>query len=144
MSDQELLNSNFTKRKQVIELQSPTDNSNQMMDLTTTLQEMRSLMAQFKQKQSSGIIQAGTSCNNNNNSRKKVNKGNPNVTGRERTKDHNDDDILIHASGDGIEDNAKAEGSNVPAAGNHDHDPLSPYSSKVRSDDEEYSSDDDE
>ena len=81
MSDQKLLNSNFTKRKQVIELQSPTDNSNQMMDLTTTLQEMRSLMAQFKQKQSSEVIQAGTSCNNNNNSRKKMNKGNPNVTG---------------------------------------------------------------
>ena len=58
---------------------------------------MRSLIAQFKQQQSSGPIQAGTSCNNNNNNnkdfRKKVNKGNPNENGRERTKDHNDDDI---------------------------------------------------
>ena len=139
-----MLNSNFTKRKQVIELQSPADNGNQMMGFTTTLQEMRSLIAQFKQQQSSGIIQAGTSCNNINNSGKTVNKGNPNVTGRERTKDHNDDDILIHASGDEIEDNAKAQGSNAPAAGDHDHDSLSPYSSKVRSDDEEYSSDNDE
>ena len=55
---------------------------------------MRSLIAQFEQQQSSGPIQAGTSCNNNNKDfRKKVNKGNPNENGRERTKDHNDDDI---------------------------------------------------
>ena len=33
-----------------------------------------------------------------------MNKGNPNVNGRERAKDHNDDDISIHASGDEIED----------------------------------------
>ena len=46
------------------------------MDLANTLQEMRSLIAQLKQQQSSGPIQAGTSCNDNNkDSRKKVNKG---------------------------------------------------------------------
>ena len=71
-----------------------------------------------------------------------MNQGNPNVNGWERTKDHNDDDISIHVSGDEIEDNAnkKEQKSNVSGAG--DHDPLSSYSSKVRSDDEEYSSDD--
>ena len=107
---------------------------------------MRLLIAQFKQQQSSGPIQPGTSCrcNSNNYSRKKVNQGNPNVNGWERTKDHNDDDISIHVSGDEIEDNAnkKEQKSNVSGAG--DHDPLSSYSSKVRSDDEEYSSDDDD
>ena len=52
--------------------------------------------------------------------------------------------ISIHASGDEIEDNAnkKEPGSNVSGA--EDHDPLSSYSSKVRSDDEKHSSDDDE
>ena len=117
-----------------------------MMDLANTLQEMRSLIAQLKQQQSSGPIQAGTSCNDNNkDSRKKVNKGNPNVNGWEMTKDHNDDDISIHVSGDEIKDNnayKKEQGSNVSRVA--DEDPLSPYSSKVRSDDEEYSSDDDE
>ena len=107
---------------------------------------MRLLIAQFKQQQSSGPIQPGTSCrcNSNNYSRKKVNQGNPNVNGWERTKNHNDDDISIHVSGDEIEDNAnkKEQKSNVSGAG--DHDPLSSYSSKVRSDDEEYSSDDDD
>ena len=92
---------------------------------------------------SSGPIQAGNSCSNNNNkhSRKIVNKGNPDINSRERTKSHNDDDISIHASGDEIEDNAnkKELGSNVSGAGG-DHEPLSSYSSKVRSDDEEYSS----
>ena len=80
---------------------------NQEMDLANTLQEMRPLIAQFKQQKSSGPVQTGTSCScNNNDSRKKVNKGNLNVNGRDKTKDHNDDDISIHASGDDIEDNA--------------------------------------
>ena len=48
MSDEESMNANFTKQKQTIELQLPADNSNQKMDLATTLQEMRSLIAQFK------------------------------------------------------------------------------------------------
>ena len=115
-----------------------------MMDLANTLKEMRSLIAQFKQQQSIEPFQAGTSRNNNNDSRKKVNKGNLNGNGRGRTKDHNEDDILIHTSREEIGDNAnkKEQGSNVSGAG--DHDPLSSYSSKVRSDDEEYSSDDDE
>ena len=115
-----------------------------MMDLGNTLKEMRSLIAQFKQQQSIEPFQAGTSRNNNNDSRKKVNKGNLNGNGRGRTKDHNEDDILIHTSREEIGDNAnkKEQGSNVSGAG--DHDPLSSYSSKVRSDDEEYSSDDDE
>ena len=43
MSDEESSNANFTKQKQAIELQSPADNSNQMMDLANTLQKMRSL-----------------------------------------------------------------------------------------------------
>ena len=145
MSNEESSNVDFTKQKQAIELKSPSDNSNQEMDLTNTLQEMRSLIAQFKQQQSSGPIQAGTSCScNSNDSREKVNKGNLNVNGRDKTKDHNDDNISIHTSGDEIEDNAnkREQGSNVSGAG--DHGPLSLYSSKVRSDDEEYSSDDDE
>ena len=73
-----------------------------------------------------------------------MNKGNLNGNGRGRTKDHNDDDISIHTSGEEIDDNAnkKEQRSNVSGAG--DHDPLSSYSSKVRSDDEKYSSDDDE
>ena len=117
-----------------------------MMDLLNTMQEMRSLIVQFTQQKPSGPIQAGTSCNNNHkDSRKKVNKGNPNINGREKTKDHNDDDISIHALGDEIKDNAnrKEQGPNVSGAGD-DQDPLSSYSSKVRSDEEEYSSDDDE
>ena len=63
------------------------------MDLANTLQGMRSLNAQFKQQQSSGPIQAGTSCscNSNNNSRKKVNKGDLNANGQDKTKDHNDE-----------------------------------------------------
>ena len=145
MSDEESSNADFTKQKQTIELQSPADNSNQDVDLANTLHEMRSLIAQFKQKRSSGPIQAGTSCScNSNDSRKKVNKGNLNVNGWDKTKDHNDDDTSIHASGDEIEDNAnkREQESNVLGAG--DQDPLSFYSSKVRSDDEEYSSDDDE
>ena len=70
-----------------------------------------------------------------------MNKGNPDINSRERTKSHNDDDISIHASGDEIEDNAnkKELGSNVSGAGG-EHEPLSSYSSKVRSEDEEYSS----
>ena len=73
-----------------------------------------------------------------------MNKGNPNVNRWERTKDDNDVDKWIHASGDEIEDNAneKEQGSNVSGTGYHD--PLSSYSSKARSDDEECSSDDDE
>ena len=145
MSDDASSNAYFTKQKQAIELQFPADNGNQEMDLANTLQEMRPLIAQFKQQQFSGPIQTGTSCScNKNDSRKKVNKGNLNVNGRDKTKDHNDVDISIHASGDDIEDNAnkKEQGSNVSRAA--DHDPLSSYSSKVRSDDEEYSGDDDE
>ena len=63
-----------------------------------------------------------------------------NVNGQDKTKDHNDDDITIHASGNEIENNAnkREQGSNVSGAG--DHDPLSSYSPKIRSDDEEYSS----
>ena len=60
MSDEESSNADFTKQKQAIELLSPTDNSNQMKDLANALQEMRSLIAHFKQ-QSSRPIQAGTS-----------------------------------------------------------------------------------
>ena len=145
MSDEESSNADFTNQKRVIELQSPADNSNQEMDLENTLQEMRSLIAQFKQQQSSGPIQAGTSCScNSNDSKKKVNKGNLNVNSQDKTKDCNNDDISIHALGDEIEDtaNKREQGSNVSGAG--DHDPLSSYSSKVRSDDEEYSSDDDD
>ena len=71
-------------------------------------------------------------------------KGSPNVNGREKTKDHNDNDISIHASGDEIEDNANEKGQGSNASGIGDHDPLSSYSSKIRSDDEECSSDDDE
>ena len=77
------------------------------MDLANTLQGMRSLIAQFKQQQSNEPIQAGNSCScNSNDSRKKVNKGNLNINGPDKTKDHNDDDISIHALGDEIEDNA--------------------------------------
>ena len=76
MSDEKSSNADFTKQKQTIELQSPADNSNQMMDLASTLQEMMSLIAQFQQQQSSGPIQTETSCNDNNKDfRKKVNKG---------------------------------------------------------------------
>ena len=60
-----------------------------------------------------------------------MNKGNPNVNGRENTKDDNEDDILIHASWDEIEDNAKEKRSNVSEVGDHDHDPLSSYSSEL-------------
>ena len=94
MSDEESSNAYFTKQKQAIELQLPADNSNQKMDLANTLQEMKSLMAQFKQHQSSGLIQAGSSCSNNNkNSSKKLDEGNPDVNSWERIKGHNDDDI---------------------------------------------------
>ena len=107
-----------------------------MMDLASTLQEMRQLIAEFKQQQSNRPIQAGTSYNDNNkDSRKKVNNGNPKVFGQERTKDHNDDEILIHASGDEIEDNNANKNeqrfSNISGVG--DQNPLSSYSSKVRS-----------
>ena len=109
-----------------------------MMDLASTLQEIRQLIAEFKQQQSNGPIQAGTSCNDNNkDSRKKVNNGNPKVFGQERTKDHNDDQILTHVSGDEIEiedNNANKNEqrfSNISGVG--DQDPLSSYSSKVRS-----------
>ena len=123
MSDEESSNADFTKQKQAIELQSPVDNNNQKMDLANTLHEMRSLIAQFKQQQSSGPIQAGTSCSyNSNDSRKKVNKGNLNVNGQDKTKNHNDDNISIHASGDEIEDNAnkREQRSNVSGAGDHE------------------------
>ena len=49
MSDEESSNADFAKQKLAIELLSPTDNSNQMKDLANALQEMRSLIAQFKQ-----------------------------------------------------------------------------------------------
>ena len=112
-----------TQKKQPIELQLSADNSIQMMYLANTLQEMRTLIVQFKQQQSSRPIQEVTSCNDNNkDSIKKVNKGNPNVNGQERTKDHSDDDILIHVSGDEIGDNAnkKEQESNVPVARDQD------------------------
>ena len=79
MSYEESSNADFTKQKQAIELQLTADTSVQMMDLANTLQEMRSLIAQFKQQQFSGPIQAGNSCNNNNDSREEVNKDNPNA-----------------------------------------------------------------
>ena len=72
-----------------------------------------------------------------------MNKGNPDVNSRKKTKAHSDNDVYIHASGDGIEDNNVniiEQESNVSGV----HDPLSTYSSKVRYDDEEYSSDDHE
>ena len=56
-------------------------------------------------------------------------------------KGHNDDEI--HVSRDKNEDNnvnTEEQGSNISG----DHDPLSYYSSKVRSDDEECSSDNNE
>ena len=56
MSDKKLPNANFTKQKQTTELQSPADNSNKEMDLANTRQEMRSLIAQFKQQRSNGPI----------------------------------------------------------------------------------------
>ena len=74
MSDEESSNADFTKQKQAVELQSPAHNHNQIKDLTNILPKMKSLIAQFKQKQSSGPIQAGTSNNNNKDSRKKVDK----------------------------------------------------------------------
>ena len=61
-----------------------------------------------------------------------------------RTKDHNDDDILIHALSDEIEDNANKQDQGSNVSGARDHDLLNSYSSKVKSDDVEYSSDDDE
>ena len=61
-----------------------------------------------------------------------------------RTKDHNDDDILIHALSDEIEDNANKQDQGSNVSGARDHDPLNSYSSKIKSDDVEYSSDDDE
>ena len=100
MSDEESSNADFIKQKQAIELQSPADNNNEEMDLANTLQEMRSLIAQFKQQQSSGPIQAVTSCScTGNNSRKKVNKGNLNVNGQNKTKDHNNNDISMRCLG---------------------------------------------
>ena len=91
-----------------------------------------------------GEIQAGTSCNDyNKDCTKKVYKGYPKVNGQERTKDHNDDDISIHASGDEIEDNIgnknEQGSSNVSVVG--DQDVMRSYSSKLRYDDEEYRSD---
>ena len=65
------------------------------------------------------------------------------VNSWERTKGYNDNVISIHVSGNEIKDNnvsKKEQGSNI----SEDHDPLSLYSSKVRSDDEEYSSNGDE
>ena len=58
-------------------------------------------------------------------------KGSPNVNGREKTKDHNDNDISIHASGDEIQDNANEKGQGSNASG-------------IGDDDEECSSDDNE
>ena len=70
-------------------------------------------------------------------------KGNPKVNGQERTKDHNDNDIWIHASGDEIERNIgnknEQGSSNVSVVG--DQDLMRSYSSKLRYDDEEYRSD---
>ena len=132
----------FTKQKQAIELHSTADNSNQTIDLINTLLGMKSLIAQFKQ-QSSEPSQARTSNNNNKDSRKKVDKGNLGENSQKRSKGQNDDDVSIHASWDEIKDNnvhKNEQGSNV----SKDHDPLSSYSSKVSSDDDEYSSDHDE
>ena len=61
----------FTKQKQAIELHSTADNSNQTIDLINTLLGMKSLIAQFKQ-QSSEPSQAGTSNNDNKDSRKLI------------------------------------------------------------------------
>ena len=65
------------------------------------------------------------------------------VNSWERTKGYNDNVISIHASGNEIKDNnvsKKEQVSNI----SEDHDPLSLYFSKVRSDGEEYSSNGDE
>ena len=61
-----------------------------------------------------------------------------------RTKDCNDNDTSIHASGDKIEDNANKKEQGLVIQEHKTMIPLSSYSSKVRSDDEEYCSDDDE
>ena len=70
-----------------------------------------------------------------------MDKGNPDINIRERTKGNNDNDISIHTSGDKIEDNVnkKEQVPNVSGAGG-DHDSLRSSSSKVRSDVKEYSS----
>lgn len=144
MSDQESLNADCRKQKQEIDLQSPADNSNQIVCLAHALLKIYSLIAQFKQEQSTEPMQTKTSCSNNSkDSRKKMDKGNLDVNSRERTKDPNDDDISVHGSGDEIEVNAnkKEQGSNVLGAGDHNN--LNSYSFKVISDDEEYSSDHD-
>lgn len=49
MSDQESLNADYRKQKQEIDLQSPADNSNQMVCLANTLLKIYSLIAQFKE-----------------------------------------------------------------------------------------------
>ena len=72
-----------------------------------------------------------------------MDKGNPGENSRKKTKSQNDNRVSIHTSREEIEDNnvnIKEQGSNVSEG--HDH--LSSYSSKVRSDDEEYSSDHDD
>lgn len=50
MFGEELLNINFTKQKQAIEIQSTADNCNQMMDLANSLLAIKSLIAQSKQR----------------------------------------------------------------------------------------------
>ena len=69
-----------------------------------------------------------------------MDKGNPGENSRKKTKSQNDNRVSIHTSREEIEDNnvnIKEQGSNVSEGPDH----LSSYSSKVRSDDEEYSSD---
>ena len=61
-----------------------------------------------------------------------------------RTKDCNDNDISIHVSGDEIEDNVNKKEQGLVIQEHETMIPLGSYSSKVRSDDEEYCSDDDE
>ena len=98
MFGEELLNINFTMQKQAIEIQSTADNCNQMMDLANSLLAMKSLIAQSKQRQSSGPIQAGTSNNSTKEFREKWNEGNLDINSWEGTKCHNDDDVSIRAS----------------------------------------------
>ena len=55
MSDEEPSNDDFTKQKQGM----IADSSNQIMNLGNTVLEIKSLIAQFKQQQSSGPFRQG-------------------------------------------------------------------------------------
>ena len=76
MCDKESSNFDFTKQKQPTELQSPSGNTNKIMDLAKTQLEINSLVAQLQQQQSSDSSQTGTKNRNNRDFRKKADKGN--------------------------------------------------------------------